>query len=460
VHGASEDTIVALATAPGAGALAVVRLSGPGAAAVGSRIFRGPRSLDTLRGSEGAHGWIHDGAAPVDEVVAWVYRAPRSYTGEDMLEISCHGGALPAARVVETACAAGARPALPGEFTRRAFLNGRIDLTQAEAVADLIAARGRRAQDQALLQLEGGLARRIRSLADALRGVLADIEAHLDFGDDVPRAPRPEAMDGALRHAEAELVRLAESHAPSRRAREGAVVVITGRPNVGKSSLLNALCGADRAIVHDAPGTTRDVVEASVEWAGIPVRLVDTAGIRNGVDPVEREGVARSRSVLRGADSILWVVDASVPPAPEDAAVAATLDWSRVHLVLNKMDLLNGGRTGWVNGYSPRSIHRTSATRGTGIGDLHRTLETELTSGPAGSLDHEDIWVANARHARELAEAARFTCQARRILAGGEPLELGAADLHRALDHLAAVTGDQAGSDLLDAIFRRFCIGK
>jgi tRNA modification GTPase len=396
----------------------------------------------------------------VDEVVAWVYRAPGSYTGEDMVEISCHGGALPAARVVETACAAGARPAHPGEFTRRAFLNGRIDLTQAEAVADLIAARGRRAQEQALLHLQGGLSRRIRSLAGALREVLAEIEGHLDFGEDVPRAPEPEAMDRALLDAETELVRLAESHAPSRRAREGMVVVLTGRPNVGKSSLLNALCGMDRAIVHEVPGTTRDVVEASVEWAGVPVRLVDTAGIRNGAGPVEQEGVARSRSVLRGADLVLWVVDASGPPGPEDTEVAATLDWDRVHLVLNKVDLLEGGHPGWVNGYLPRSVHRTSATEGTGVATLHRTLESEITHSTAGSSDQETVWVANARHARELAEAARCTGAARSILAAGQPLELGAADLHRALDHLAQVTGDRAGEDLLDTIFRRFCIGK
>lgn len=438
----------------------MVRLSGPGAIAVGNRIFRGTRSLDHVRGFEGVHGWIHGGDGPVDEVVAWVYRAPHSYTGEDTLEISCHGGGLPAARVVETACAAGARPAHPGEFTRRAFLNGRIDLTQAEAVADLIAARGRRAHDQALLHLRGGLSRRVRSLAAALRGVLADIEGHLDFGEDVPRAPEPEAMDRALASAEAELARLAESHAPSRRAREGMVVVLTGRPNVGKSSLFNALCGRERAIVHDAPGTTRDMVEASVEWAGIPVRLVDTAGIRNGAGPVEQEGVERSRSQVKGADVVLWVVDASAPPYPEDTAVAVGLDWDRVHMVLNKVDLLEGGHPEWVNGYSPRSVHHTSATEGTGIAALHKTLEADITHCAGMDSDQETVWVANARHARELAEAARCTADARRILAGGEPLELGAADLHRALDHLAAVTGDRAGEDLLDTIFQRFCIGK
>jgi tRNA modification GTPase len=455
-----EDTIVALATPPGTGALAVVRVSGAEAIAVGDCVFRGRRPLKDRKGFEGARGWIHGPHGPVDEVVVWVYHGPHSYTGEDMLELSCHGGALPAGRVVEAVCGAGARPAHPGEFTRRAFLNGRIDLTQAEAVADLIAARGRRAQDQALLQLQGGLSRRIRSVAAALRGVLADIEGHLDFGEDVPEAPEPAGMDAALARAETELVRLAGSYAPSRRLREGMVVVITGRPNVGKSSLLNALCGTDRAIVHDRPGTTRDVVEATVEWAGIPVRLVDTAGLRAVADPVEREGVERSRSTLRGADRVLWVVDASAPPGPGDREVAEVLEFSRVHLVLNKVDLLEEGHPGWVNGYSPRSVHRTSARFGTGIEALHLALENELTQGIAEDTEGEDLWVANARHAHELDAAARCAGQARRILAGGEPLELGAADLHRALDHLAAVTGDRAGEDLLDTIFQRFCIGK
>jgi tRNA modification GTPase len=267
-------------------------------------------------------------------------------------------------------------------------------------------------------------------------------------------------MDAALARAETELVRLAGSYAPSRRLREGMVVVITGRPNVGKSSLLNALCGTDRAIVHDRPGTTRDVVEATVEWAGIPVRLVDTAGLRAVADPVEREGVERSRSTLRGADRVLWVVDASAPPGPGDREVAEVLEFSRVHLVLNKVDLLEEGHPGWVNGYSPRSVHRTSARFGTGIEALHLALENELTQGIAEDTEGEDLWVANARHAHELDAAARCAGQARRILAGGEPLELGAADLHRALDHLAAVTGDRAGEDLLDTIFQRFCIGK
>src|SRR5262245_2786974 len=277
---ALDDTIASLATPPGAGALAVSRVSGPEALSLGARVFRGERALDSLTGFQGAHGWIVDAVGPVDEVVAWVYRAPRSYTGEDMIELSCHGGSVSASRVLEALWAVGPRPAEPGEFTRRGCWHGRIDLAQAEAVAEVIGARGRRAHEQALAQLQGGLSRRVREVASAIREVLMAIEAHLDFGEDVPDVPDAPSLVARLSRLETDLERLASSYLPSRRMREGFVIALVGKPNVGKSSLLNALVGTDRALVHDAPGTTRDVVDVVVDWSGIPVRLVDTAGLR------------------------------------------------------------------------------------------------------------------------------------------------------------------------------------
>lgn len=457
---ALDDTIAALATPAGSGALAVVRVSGADAIGAAARVFRGKRSLLDLGGFEGAHGWIHGAEGPVDEVIAWVYRAPRSFTGEDMVEISCHGGSLPAQTVLETLWTAGARPANPGEFTRRAFLNGRLDLSQAEAVADLISARGRRAQEQALVQLQGGLSRRVRDAASRVRSVLAEIEGHLDFGEDVPEIAGAEALAEALGKVESDLARLARSHGPSRRIREGMVVALTGRPNVGKSSLLNAMVGYDRAIVHDSPGTTRDVVDALVDWAGIPVRLLDTAGLRSQAEAVEQEGITRSQAELRRADLVLWVVDGSTPETQADQEIAGMLDLPRTHVVCNKMDLANGSRGGWVNNYSPRGVHRTSAKTGEGIGSLVEALEGELTREVVGAVEGEDVWLANERHAHELGEAAGALARARVVLGSGEPLELGASDLQRCLAHLASVTGDQAGEDLLDEIFRRFCIGK
>jgi tRNA modification GTPase len=459
IRNSARDTIAALATPPGAGALAVVRLSGPEAVTVAGRAFRGTRALEALTGFEGTHGFVVDGEVSVDEAVAWVYRGPRSYTGEDVVEITCHGGSVPARRVLDVLWKAGARPAEPGEFSRRAFLNGRLDLAQAEAVADLIAARGRRAQEQALAQLRGGLSERVRGLAGEIRGELARIEAHLDFGEDVPEAPEAASVARALARAEDRLDRLAASHAPSRRAREGMTVALCGRPNVGKSSLLNALLGSDRALVHETPGTTRDVVDGWVEWSGIPIRLVDTAGLREAADPVERAGVERSRSALGSADVILWVADGSAAPTAEDREIAHGLDFARVHLVLNKSDLgtWNGG---WVNGYSPRGVHRASALDGTGIGSLVRALEGELTGDVVGALEGETVWVANERHAHLLRSGASALARARAVLLAGEPVELAAADLHRALEALAAITGERAGTELLDEIFRRFCIGK
>ncbi|HET9234397.1 MAG TPA: tRNA uridine-5-carboxymethylaminomethyl(34) synthesis GTPase MnmE, partial [Candidatus Eisenbacteria bacterium] len=431
---ALDDTIASLATPAGTGALAVIRLSGREALSIGDRVFRGERVLSELAGFQGAHGWIHDASGPIDEIVIWVYRGPRSYTGEDMLEISCHGGSLSAARVLEALWAAGARPASPGEFTRRAFSNGRIDLTQAEAVADVIAARGRRAHEQALLQLQGGLSERVRSVAKGIREVMVEVEAHLDFGEDVPEIPESAGLAARLRVAEVALARLAGSHLPSRRVREGCVVALIGKPNVGKSSLLNALAGRDRALVHDVPGTTRDVLDVMVEWSGVPVRLVDTAGLRSNVmDAVEQAGIERTHREVRGADVALWVVDGSKEPGAEDLSVGAGLDPECSVLVLNKSDLGRDAR--WSNVHSPRV--EVSALTGAGVNELQQSLEVLVGNGLAKG--EESIWVANERHARELVAAGEGLARGREVLESGGNLELCAADLHRSLSALGAI---------------------
>ena len=451
---ALDDTIASLATPAGAGALAVIRLSGLDALSIGDRVFRGDRGLSDLRGFQGAHGWIHDAAGPVDEVVIWVYRGPRSYTGEDMLEISCHGGSVSASRVLEVLWKAGARPAGPGEFTRRAFLCGRIDLAQAEAVADVIAARGRRAHEQALVQLQGGLSERVRTVANGIRDVMVQVEAHLDFGEDVPEIPESPELAERLRAAEAELARLAGSHLPSRRAREGCVVALVGKPNVGKSSLLNALAGRDRALVHDVPGTTRDVLDVVVEWSGIPVRLVDTAGLRSDAsDAVEQAGMERTHREVQGADVLLWIVDGSETPGDEDLSIGAGLDPASSVLVMNKSDL--GRHAEWTNVHSPTRFE-ISALTGAGVNDLQRLLEALVAKG----VGEESLWVANERHARELLAAEEGLGRARQVLETCGNLELCAADLHRSLSALGSITGDEVGDEVLEAIFSRFCIGK
>jgi tRNA modification GTPase len=460
-HARVSDTIVALATPPGTAALAVVRMSGDEALAVADRVFRGKRTVESLPGFAGAHGRVVHESAVVDEVVVWVYRAPRSYTGEDLVEFSCHGGVVPAERVLEALWAAGARPADPGEFTRRAFLNGRIDLTQAEAVASLISARGRRAQEQALVQLEGGLSRRIRGLAEEVRGVLARLTVFLDFDEDVPDPPDVPQLCDSIRTAAMKLQSLAQTHAPSRRVRDGITVAFAGRPNVGKSSLLNALAGFDRAIVHETPGTTRDVLDARLELGGIPVRLVDTAGVRRGHDPVEAAGIERTERELRGADMVLWVVEGPAGVHAEDLEVGRLVPEGRRYLVLNKVDL---GRVSdeWVSGHSLSVVNRlqTSALTGDGIGSLLGAIESALARDLEHTFGHEELWVGNERQAEGLARAAEAVSEAARVLGEGHPAELAAADLQRGLAHLAEITGDRAGEDLLDSIFGRFCIGK
>jgi tRNA modification GTPase len=454
-----SDTIAARATPPGASALAVVRVSGAEARALVGSVFRGRRRIETLRGFEGAHGLIEDGKGVSDEVVVWVYRAPRSYTGEDLVEVSCHGGPLPAERVLETLWRAGARPADPGEFTRRAFLNGRIDLAQAEAVAQLIEARGERAQRSALAQLQGGLSRRVRDEADRIRAALARITVFLDFDEDVPEPPDQAALEHELRAAAGGLRRLVDTHTPSARLR-GATVAIVGRPNVGKSSLLNALAGFDRALVHPAEGTTRDVVDVVVHWDGVPVRLVDTAGLRNGGDPVEMAGMERTRRELESADLVLWVVDGSAAPGEADHQVGRGLDGRHpVWVAANKTDRGQADLK-WVSAYSPEGATRTSAVSGLGLCGLREELEVRLAARPAAVTDAENGAVVNERHAHALLEALTALERACGVLETGEPVELAAADLGQCLSHLGAITGDSAGPDLLDAIFSSFCIGK
>jgi len=457
--GATGDVIAALATAPGRGALAVVRVSGSGARAVVGSVFRGKRRIEDLEGFQGAHGLVVAEEGAVDEVVAWVYREPHSYTGEDLVEISCHGGSLPARRILECLWRAGARPATPGEFTRRAFLNGRMDLAQAEAVADLIAARGARAQAQALVQLEGGLSTRVRALAAILREVSARLTVYLDFEEDVPEPPDTAALGARLEEARAGMERLSAGYEPARRRREGVTVALVGAPNVGKSSLLNRLVGYDRALVHADPGTTRDVVDAQVEWRGVPVRLVDTAGVREGAHPVESEGIQRGRREVQVADAVLWVIDGSRAPGPEDAAVGAGIDPARTVVVANKLDL-GASDTRWVNDYSPDSITFVSALTGEGMQALQSALERRLLLEAAESQDDETVSVSRERHVFELRNAVDCVTRAHEVLARKAPVELAAAELARALAALGAITGEAAGPELLDAIFSGFCIGK
>ncbi len=456
------DTIVAPATAPGVGALAVIRISGPEAVAVAGRVFRGAREIDAERPRRVLHGHVvaRDGD-PIDEVLLTLFRAPQSFTGEDSAEISCHGAPYLVRRILVRIQEEGARLALPGEFTRRAFANGRIDLAQAESVADLIHAQSAGAARAALRQLQGRLSARLRTLRDPLLRTLANVEADLDFAaeEEVPSYDRGVVAEQikALRDT---LEQLIEEGVRGRIVRDGVRVVLAGRPNSGKSTLFNALLEEDRAIVSEEAGTTRDVLHGDFVVSGIVFHLYDTAGIREGeVGHVEREGMRRAQSTA--ADLRVLVVDGSIPARAEDLAFvrgAATEDAPAI-LARNKSDLGDawGNARAGASDDAPGVLSGVSisAKTGDGLAALRRLL-FEAATGDGDDFVGEPL-VTNTRHIDLLRDATRSLGDALERLDEGELL---AEDLRAALGALNEITGDGTREEVLDMIFSSFCIGK
>ncbi len=444
------DTIVAPATTPGAAAVAVVRLSGAGALAVAGRVFvpRGPGFLPDRRL---VLGTLRDAAGDdLDEALAVAMRGPRSFTGEDVVEFQMHGGPAIVDAALAACVVAGARPAQPGEFTRRAFLNRRLDLAQAEAVADLVAARSEKARRLALRQLRGGLSERIGQLRASLVDAAAEIEAHLDFPDeDIPDENRAE-IGRTIRDALRSMEVLLATHKQGRIAREGARVVLAGPPNAGKSSLFNALVGRERAIVTPHPGTTRDSIECTLEIGGLAVTLVDTAGMRESPDEVERIGIERTRAEIRDADLVLYLDDS--PPAPG-------LETPALHLV-PKADLLPESRreairAGGEGGGRAEPLPVSSETRE----GLDR-LEAAIVAALGGPGDADEAMLASARHAECLRAARSALERAAEAFAASASGDLVMVDIRESLDQLGEITGGHTGEDILDRIFGKFCLGK
>jgi len=455
----SEDTIAAIATPPGEGGLAVIRISGPDALAIADRVFQ-PAGARARKPSEAPthtlhYGFIHRNGRRIDEVLLAVMRRPRTYTREDVVEISCHGGLLVARLVLQAVLEQGARPAQPGEFTRRAFLNGRLDLTQAEAVADLIAARTERALAAAREQLEGALSRKLQRLRDDLMLALAHVEAQLDFPEE---DIAPDTREGILNRLRAgltlveDLLRSAEE---GRILRQGIRTAIVGRPNVGKSSLLNLLLGQDRAIVSARPGTTRDTIEETVNIRGLPVVLVDTAGVREAGDEIEQEGIRRSHRAVETADLLLHVFDRSEPWTAEDQRLWEQFRHRKRLLVLNKADL--PARLTLPETDEPRV--EISCRTGQGLDQLKEKVEQLILSGPSRPGEAPDACI-NARHQAILLRARSSLEHAIGALESRLPLDLVSVDLRAATDAVGEIVGQTATEDLLDIIFSRFCIGK
>lgn len=442
MHG--TDTIAALATPFGVGAVALVRVSGPQAVDVAGKIFRGRRPADELPAGRVVQGRIERDGDVVDEVLLTVFRAPRSYTGEDVVEISGHGGTVVAQAVLRAVLEAGARPADPGEFTRRAFLNGKMDLTQAEAVMDLISAKGEASARAAAGQLEGRLGRLVEKLREEALTALAHLEAFIDFPEEGIDPDSGKALLARIDGLHSAVNRLLATADEGRMLREGVRLVIHGEPNVGKSSLLNLLLGYDRAMVSEIPGTTRDTIEENLTLRGIPFRVIDTAGLRESSDPLELEGMRRTRRHLEEADVRVRVIEAAAMTCGMVAQAAEVL-------VVNKIDLLPDGAV-------PEGMIGLCCLDGRGLEGLVAEIigKTDLSAVERCG----EVVAVNARHQHCLKTARDYLEEARRSLERGDAPELTALELRSALAAIGEITGAVDAEEVLDRIFGSFCIGK
>lgn len=453
-----DDTIAAIATAPGEGGVAIIRVSGPNALQIADVVFRGASPKPSQRSTHTIiHGHVVDvDGSEIDDVLLLIMRAPQSFTTEDVIELQGHGGNVAARRILRCVLDAGARMAEPGEFTKRAFINGRIDLVQAEAVLDLVHAGSERAAAAAVEQLEGKLSASVNEIYDLLMCVAADLEATLDFPDDeLPPSVLPE-LSLRLNDANQRIANLLSTWGEGHILREGALVVISGKPNVGKSTMMNALLGRDRAIVSQIPGTTRDTIEERYVLEGIPLRLVDTAGLRETPCEIEQEGVRRARAHIQKADLHLYLVDASKPLGSDDTEHLAKLKTEKCVIVLNKSDL---GQRVLPEHIPCPTIVSASLIAGDGLEGVRRAIIQKLASDINLSVQpHASI---SERHRRLLVDAQAESKEAFTLINHQFPDVVLAADrLRDALEELGMVTGKVYHDELLASIFSRFCIGK
>jgi len=465
----SHDTICAIATPLGTGGIGVVRLSGAEAVAIAGNIFSSRRDgtpagdLQQTASHTVHHGWLVDPSSneAVDEVLVTVMRTPRSYTREDVVEISGHGGPRVLAKMLELCLAAGARLAEPGEFTKRAFLNGRLDLTQAEAVMALIHAESEVAHRLALRQLQGEVAGSIRAIREALIALLADCEASLDFVEHGIRSLPPERVAERVTAIQQQVATLIKSAETGALLRDGVQTVIAGRPNVGKSSLFNRLLNNNRAIVTPYPGTTRDLLEETITIDGFPLSLIDTAGLRDSPDPIEQEGITRAGRTLDEADLVLLVLDGSEPLHADDWALLSRVKPERTVVVFNKLDLSPPIDQTAVEARRPAmATVSISAMQGTGCDQL-KTVISRLLTERSGGLSGRAI-ISAARHQQALQATAESLERAQTAATSGLSHEFIAADLNDAVQQLGAILGADGSftEEILDNIFKQFCIGK
>lgn len=475
--GGQEDTIAAIATAVSEAGLGVIRISGKEAVEVGDRVFRnaeGRRILKDAASHTVHYGYVVKGDVPeeaadqtgeipetwksgiIDEVMATVLRAPRSFTAEDTVEISCHGGVLVMQEILETVCKSGARLAEPGEFTKRAFLNGRIDLSEAEAVMDVIGAQNTYALRASVGQLRGRLYAKIKALREKILYETAFIESALDDPEHFDLTEYPEKLAHKVSELKEQIESLGATFHNGKLIKEGISTVIVGKPNAGKSSLLNMLVGEERAIVTEIAGTTRDALTEQVRLGGISLNLIDTAGIRNTSDVVERIGVERAKRYAADADLILYVVDGSVPLDENDAEIMDLIRGKKVIVLLNKSDLDTVVGEGEFS--QDYRVIPTSAPLEMGLRELEQAVQELFFGGELG--ENHELVITNIRHSEALNQAAESLGLVMQSIEKGMPEDFYTIDLMNAYQALGAIIGEEVGEDLVDEIFSKFCLGK
>lgn len=456
-----NDTIAAVATAMTASGIGIIRISGPDSRAITGKIYRskgGKKRIEEVPTHTINYGFIWDGEEMIDEVLVMVMDGPRSYTGEDTVEIDCHGGVLAMKRVLETVVKYGARPAEPGEFTKRAFLNGRIDLSQAEAVIDVINAKNEYALKSSVSQLRGAVQKVIREIREQIIYQIAYIESALDDPEHISIDGYGERLQEETGAIKEKINRLLDTVKEGKLMKEGIKTVIVGKPNAGKSSLLNILVGEERAIVTDIAGTTRDILEETIVLHGISLRMIDTAGIRNTEDVVEKIGVGKAIEYAKDADLVLYVVDASIPLDENDREIIKLLEDKKAVIILNKTDLKQVVEERDLRELADHPVVSISAKEEEGIDRLEQQIKEMFFEG--NLTFNDEIYITNVRHKAALEEAKRSILLVEDSIEMGMPEDFYSIDLMNAYETLGSIIGEAVGEDLVNEIFSKFCTGK